>query len=137
MYKFETLEYPKKYPVPGWIKIAVLAILILSYIVTTRVMEKRASQIIITNVQISDFSRAHVEVSYTIENKSRKIHNVWLLFDVFDKNKVVIGNALYQVTVAAGKKQDMIKIIDQLSRALEEGEQPTQASVSIYKKKVF
>ncbi|MFB3844523.1 MAG: hypothetical protein ACE14O_02080 [Candidatus Cloacimonadaceae bacterium] len=137
MYRFERLEFPKKYPIPNWIKLAVLIMILAGIGIHSCSQRKDAADIVISNVQITDYTRVSVEVDYTLQNKSKADRIVWLYLRVYGPEDEILGDALYSVSIKAGAKQDFAKIIDKLSRPLLIGEKPAKATLEIYKRKVL
>jgi len=137
MPKFERLDFPKKYPIPGWIKVAVFAIFFMGVGIHNCSEKQLTEEIKITKVTVTEYSKVHIEVQYSISNYSHIDRDVWLLLTAYNTEGVELGSSLFQVTAKAGKVQPMIKIMDKLPRALNIDEKPGKATVVLYKRKVI
>lgn len=137
MYKFDRMEYPKKYPVPGWLKVFVLAMVMIGILIHNCSQDNLQKEIRIQDMRITDYSRVHVEVAFTLVSQARVDREVWLLIEVLDSNQRILGSSLFQTSVMAGKTKPMLKILDKLDRTLEPGEKPETARIEIYKRKVL
>ncbi len=137
MVKIDRLDFPKKYPIPAGIKLGVFLVLILGVIIHRCVQNQLKSEIKISNIEITEFSRVHVEVQYTVTNNSRSERDVRLLLKVFDDKGEVIGSSLFMVKVQPKSSQRFVKIIDKLERTLELSEKPTRAEIEVYTRKLL
>lgn len=137
MYKFDRLEFPKKYPQPGWIKLVVMAMIVAGIGIHYCSQKQAFQNIDISDVRITGFSRVHVEVEYTISNNSKIDREIWLFLQVYGQKQEILGNSLYSLRIKAGNKQELIKIIDKLTRPLDKNERPSKATLEVYKRKVL
>lgn len=137
MYKFDRMEYPKKYPIPGWIKVFVLAMIMVGILIHNCSQDNLQREIRITNIRITEYSRIHVEVAYTLISQARVDREVWLLLEVTDESNRVLGSTLFQTDIRAGQTKPMLKVLDKLDRPLGPDEKPATARIEIYKRKVL
>jgi hypothetical protein len=137
MNNIDQMEFPRKYPVPQWLQLAVVVMILAGCGIHYCSQLQSSREISISDVRISDYSRVHVEVEYTLTNDAKVDREVWLYLQVFDANSRVLANALFLVRSKGGSRQSMLKIIDKLSRSLDKNEKPTKATLEVYKKKVF
>jgi hypothetical protein len=137
MYKFDRMEFPKKYPIPGWLKLFVLATVLLGILIHNCAQDNLEREIAVKNVRITGYSRVHVEVAYTLVNKARVDREVWLLLEVLDDSTGVLGSTLFMTSIRAGQTKSMLKVLDKLNRGLEPGEKPAAARIKIYKRKIL
>lgn len=101
------------------------------------IQKQLVNDIQISSVTITEFSRVHVEVHYTIQNLSNLDREPELMLNVYDSKGELLTNALFSIKIQAGKKQEMLKIIDKLNRPLNVGETPGNATVEVYQRKVL
>jgi len=137
MLKIDRMQFPNKYPVPNWIKLLVIALVLMGIFIHNCIQDQQERDIRISDVSISDYSAAHVEVSYKLQNLARVDHDVWLLLKVYDDKDEELGSVLFLVSIKAGLTQPRIKVVDKLARPLAENEKPAKASIRIYKRKVL
>lgn len=134
---FERLDFPKKYPIPGWIKIAVVIAVLGGVLIHNCSQNNLDREIEITDIKITEFSRVHVEIEYTITNKSIIDRDVWLLLKVFDNSDDLVGSTLFFIKTEAGKSTRLIKIIDKLEKPLIDDVEPVKAVFEVFKRKVL
>ncbi len=137
MTHFERLEFPKKYSIPGIVQLSVLILIIVGIWIQNCSQKQLTQEIRISNIEITEYSRVHIEVHYTIKNTSSFNREIWLLLKAYDTNGEELGSSLYSVKTVAGKTQPMLKIMDKLTRPLNKGEKPDKATIVLYTRKVI
>lgn len=137
MLKIDRMEFPKKYPIPNWIKLLVVVLVILGIVIHNCSQDSLDKQIEISDITISEYSKVHVEVRYKLRSLSSVDRDIWLLLRVYDEQGEELSSSLFLVKLNAGAELNMIKILDKLSRPLEANEKPAKATLEIYKRKVF
>jgi hypothetical protein len=137
VYKFDRLEFPKKYPVPNWIKLAVLFLIAAGIGIHNCSQNQLSRDVQISDVKITESSRVHVEVEYTLYNSSSLNRDVWLLLKVYSNKREELGSALYSVSVEANRRVAMLKIIDKLARPIQLNDKPFIVTLEVYQRKVF
>jgi hypothetical protein len=137
MLKIDRMEFPRKYNIPNWLKFAVLVMVVMGIMIYNCSQDKLAREIQISDVRITEFSRVHVEVHYSIYNATSSDRDIWLLLKVYDNRNEVLGSTLYMVNLKAGTRKTMLKIIDKLTRPLDKEEKPAGATLEVYKRKIL
>jgi len=137
MLKIDRMEFPKKYPIPNWIKLLVILLVIFGVLIHNCSQDSLDKEIRISEIKITEYSKVHVEVTYSLRNLSTIDREVWLLLKVYDDKDEQLGSSLFLVKIKANTTQKRIKIIDKLSRPLVVNEKPAKASIEIYKRKVL
>lgn len=137
MLKIDRMEFPKKYPIPNWIKLMVIVLVIAGVFIHNCTQDNLLKEIKITDVQITEYSKVHVEVDYTIANSSKFDRDVRLLLRVYDKDNIELGSTLFLVNISKHSKKSMLKIIDKLSKPIDNENRPFKATIEIYRRKVI
>ncbi|MFO7659389.1 MAG: hypothetical protein R6V77_00580 [Candidatus Cloacimonadaceae bacterium] len=137
MLKIDRMQFPNKYPVPNWIKLLAIALVLMGIFIHNCTQDLQDKEISISDVSIAAYSKVHVEVTYTLQNLAKADREVWLLLKVYDDKDEELGSVLYLVTIKAGVTQSRIKLVDKLERPLADNEQPAKATIQIYKRKVL
>ncbi len=137
MAKFDRMEFPKKYPIPNWLKLLVVVLVFCGILIHNCTQEHLSQEIVISDVKIIDYSRAHIEVTYNIYNKSSLDRDVWLLLFVSDSKGEELASTLFLIKIKAGENVTKIKIIDKLNKPLINNIKPEKATIEVYKRKVF
>jgi hypothetical protein len=135
MLKIDRMEFPKKYPIPNWLKLAIIVILFGSIVYYNNAEDRLLKKLVISDVVITGYSRVHAEVQYSIHNETRSDRNVRLLMKLYDVNDSLLTSAMFMVNLKAGEKKEMVKILDKLSHPLGKGEKPGSATLQVYKRK--
>jgi len=133
----DRLEFPKKYPISGTIKMAVILFIIFGVWIHNCSQNQLSKEVTISEIKITEYSTVHVEIEYTISNKSSIDRDVWLLLKVFDSQGLELGSSLFFEKAKANKIQPMLKIMDKLSRPLLKDEKPAKATIEVFKRKVI
>jgi hypothetical protein len=137
MLKIDRMEFPRKYPIPGWVKFVVLALVIAGIWMHNCSQDQLAREIVISDVVISAYTKVHIEVEYSIHNRSRIDRDAWLLLRVSDDRDEELASSMFVVSLKAGEKKDMVKVLDKLSRPLADNEEPKAVKLEIFKRKVL
>lgn len=137
MAKFDRLEFPKKYPIPNWIKLLVVVLIFCGILIHNCSQEHLSSEIEISDIKIVDYSRVHIEIEYKIHNKTNIDRDVWLLLKVTDSNNEELASSLFLIKLKAEEKLSKVKIIDKLSKPLDDKITPQKATIEVYKRKVL
>lgn len=137
MYKFERLEFPAKYPIPKGIMLSVFIFIIIGISIHNCSQKQLAEEIQITEIAITDYSRFHIEVQYTLRNTSGMQRDVWLLLKAYSNKGEELGSSLFLVKAQPDRIQSMIKIMDKLNRPLDKDEIPYSATINVYTRKVI
>ncbi len=137
MYKFDRMEYPRKYPVPGWMKLAVLIMVLTGFLIHRCWQKQTSEQILISNVRVAAYTRVHVEVEYTLHNTSSLDREVWLLLQVYDSRDLLLGSVMFAQNLKAGSGMGYVKLVDKLVRPLNPDEKTIRATLEVYQRKVI
>jgi hypothetical protein len=137
MKNIDRLEFPKKYPISNSIKFGVLLFIVLGVLIHNCTQNQLSHEVTISDIKITDYSTALVEVQYVLTNQTKVDRYVWLLVKVYDDQGKELESALFQVNARAATIQPMLKIMDKLSRPLQKDEKPAKATIELYKRKVI
>ncbi|MEN6445074.1 MAG: hypothetical protein ABFC98_03405 [Candidatus Cloacimonas sp.] len=128
----DRLEYPKRYKLKQIAIILVILGIVIGILVQRYGTQKNASKIQLSDIVISNFGTQFIELEYTLANIGKKDQEIDLMAKVWDANGEEIASALYSVEVKANSKSRRTKMLDDLNRALKEGERPYKAEISLY-----
>ncbi|HHV36938.1 MAG TPA: hypothetical protein GXX77_03790 [Candidatus Cloacimonetes bacterium] len=135
MRKFDRMEWPKKFKLKGSVLLIVVLAMAFGFWLQRREHSNIADQIEITDLNFDEWGTQHIQISYTIENKSKKELSVRLLAKVWDAEDQEIASALFDVEVPPKTRQNRSKLFDRLNRVLKEGEAPHRANIVLYPKR--
>ena len=133
----DRIDFPKRYPVPSWLMLAVVILALMGIMINESSQKRLVKNIIITNTEITEYSRVHIEVQYNIQNLLPKEQTPNLLLKVYDLQGNIIASTLFRVKLPAQRKISLLKIIDKLVRTLDKGEKPGKVTLEVYPRKVI
>jgi len=130
----ERLEFPRKYKLKSTVLLIALACAIFGIWLRNHHQQVLNRDIVISEISFSDFGSQYIELSYHLQNLSRKEQNINLLARVWDKEGNELASALFPITVQPSSQSMRHKMLDRLNRTLKEGERPYRAEISLYQK---
>jgi hypothetical protein len=129
------MEWPRRYNLKGSILLVVVIVIVLSFLLHQRSNQTMTDKVEISEISFDDWGTQFIEIGYTIENKTDKPLELYLLAKVWDKDEIELASALFMVEIPARSRQTRSKLFDSLSRSLAEGEQPYRAGIVPYPKR--
>ncbi|MCB5234603.1 MAG: hypothetical protein LHW60_05085 [Candidatus Cloacimonetes bacterium] len=135
MPRFDRMEWPRKYKLKGSVLLLVLLAIAFGFWLQKREHSNLAKNIEITDLNFDEWGTQHIQISYTIENKSKKELSVRLLAKVWDADDEELSSVLFDIEVPPMSRQNRSKLFDRLNRVLKEGEAPHRANIVLYPKK--
>lgn len=135
MARFDRMEWPRKFKLKGSVLLLVMLAIAFGFLLQRREHSNIAKNIEITDLNFDEWGTQHIQISYTIENKSKKELSVRLLAKVWDADDEELSSVLFDVEVPPMTRQNRSKLFDRLNRVLKEGEAPQRANIVIYPKK--
>jgi hypothetical protein len=129
------MEFPKKYPIPNWLKIVVMLLVLGSLMLYNLNQDKLKQKLVISDVQISAFNKAQITVEYTVSNESRSNREVWLMMKAYDASDSLLTSSLFLVNLKAGEKKELVKVLNDLARPLKPNEKPGAVTLEPYIRK--
>jgi hypothetical protein len=135
MLKIDRMEFPKKYPIPNWLKIVVMLLVLGSLMLYNMNQDKLKQKLVISDVQISAYNKAQIEVEYSVSNETHSQREAWLLLKVYDNSDSLLTSSLFLVNLKAGEKKEMVKVLNDLARTLQPDEKPGAVTLEPYIRK--
>ncbi len=135
MRSFDRMEWPRRFKLKGSLLLLVIAAIFVSFMLHQRHNQNLAKQVEISDISFDNWGSQFIEIGYTIENKTDKELEIYLLAKVWDAEELEIASALFSITIAPGARQTRSKMLDKLNRSLKEGERPHRAGIMPYPKR--
>ncbi len=132
MHKVDRLEFPKRYKLKQVVLVVVIILVIWGIFIQRSGLKKTASEIQISDISISRYGTQFIELEYTLANTGKKDQEIALMAKVWDANGEELASALYSIKIRAKSESRRTKMLDDLNRALKEGERPYKAEISLY-----
>jgi hypothetical protein len=129
------MEWPRRFKLKGSLLLLVIAAIFVSFMLHQRHNQNLAKQVEISDISFDNWGSQFIEIGYTIENKTDKELEIYLLAKVWDAEELEIASALFSITIAPGARQTRSKMLDKLNRSLKEGERPHRAGIMPYPKR--
>ena len=137
MPKIDRMEFPRKHPLANSAKLLVLIAIAFGIWFHGYTQKRHIASLRISDVHFENYSPAHIELGYSIENKSPRAQEVRLLAVVWDEAGKEVASILFLVKLKGGVTQQRSKLIDKLNRSLKDGEVPARAAIRVYERKIF
>ncbi len=131
------MEFPRKFPLANSGKLLVLIAVVLGVLIHQCTQKQLRESIVISDIQIVDYSSGHMELEYQIQNLRDREQEVRLLAKAWDDNDIEIASIMFLVKLPPNATQKRTKIIDKLNRAIKEGEIPKRAAIRVYERKIL
>ncbi len=130
----DRLPFPRKHKLKQSVVLVVILAALFGLWVRSCTRTKLQEKIIIHSVNIEEFGSNYVIISYEIENKDSKDRNVMLLAEISDQDEEEIASKLFEVSVKAKSKTRRSKTLDEVTRAIKDGERPYRATLRLYQR---
>lgn len=135
MRSFDRMEWPRRYKLKGSVLLLVIAAMVISFLWMQRSNQAMANKVQISEISFDNWGTQFIEVGYTIENKTDKVLDLYLLAKVWDEDEIELASALFMVEIPPRTRQTRSKLFDSLNRSLKEGERPYRAGIMPYPKR--
>lgn len=135
MRQFDRMEWPRRYALKSSMLIVVIVVIILSFLWHQRRNQDLSRLVEISEISFDNWGSQFIEVGYTIENKTDKELELYLLAKIWDAEEIEIASTLFSITIPPHARQTRSKLLDKLERSLKEGERPHRAGIMPYPKR--
>ncbi len=135
MRQFDRMEWPRRYALKSSMLMVVIVVIILSFLWHQRRNQDLSRLVEITEISFDNWGSQFIEIGYTIENKTDKELELYLLAKVWDAEEIEIASTLFSITIPPHARQTRSKLLDKLERSLKEGERPHRAGIMPYPKR--
>lgn len=135
MRQFDRMEWPRRYALKSSMLMVVIVVIILSFLWHQRRNQDLSRLVEISEISFDNWGSQFIEVGYTIENKTDKELELYLLAKVWDAEEIEIASTLFSITIPPHARQTRSKLLDKLERSLKEGERPHRAGIMPYPKR--
>jgi hypothetical protein len=129
------MEWPRRYALKSSMLMVVIVVIILSFLWHQRRNQDLSRLVEITEISFDNWGSQFIEIGYTIENKTDKELELYLLAKVWDAEEIEIASTLFSITIPPHARQTRSKLLDKLERSLKEGERPHRAGIMPYPKR--
>jgi len=130
----DRLEFPRKYKLKSTVLLIAIACAIFGLWLRNHHQQSLNRDIVISEISFADYGTQYIELSYRLQNLSRKEQHINLLARVWDKEGNELASALFPIDIQPSSQSMRSKMLDRLNRTLKEGERPYRAEISLYQK---
>ncbi|MCB5259742.1 MAG: hypothetical protein PHY41_06705 [Candidatus Cloacimonetes bacterium] len=135
MRSFDRMEWPRRYKLKGTVLLLVVVAIIISFALHQRSNRALFNKVEISEISFDNWGSQFIELGYTIENKTDKKLEIYLLAKIWDQDEIELASALFMVEIPPHARQTRSKLFDRLNRSLKEGERPLRAGIMPYPKR--
>lgn len=134
MLGIDRLPFPRKHKLKQSVILVVILMAMFGLWLRGCKRAKLQEKIIIHSVNIEDFGSNYVMISYEIENTDSRDRSVMLLARISDEQDGEIASKLFEITLKAKSKGSRSHTLDEVTRAIKEGERPYRATLRLYQR---
>lgn len=128
----DRLPFPRKHKLKQSVILAVILAALFGLWLRSCHRSRMQERIIVHSVNIEEFGSNYVMLSYEVENKDSRSRNVKLLARVSDEKDGEIASKLFEITLKAGSREKRSQTLDEVTRAIKDGERPYRATLRLY-----
>ncbi len=118
MANFERMDIKKRWPVPNWIKLVLLGMMIFGFYLRSCWKEVQTNQVQISNIEAVDFTNASIDVQFTIANPNGVDLKKSILIKVILNSDAELASRLTSIEIPAKSKKNYLKILNRFAKPL-------------------
>ena len=134
MLGIDRLPFPRKHKLKQSVILVVILMALFGIWLRSCNRARMQEKIIIHSVDIEEFGSNYVMISYEIENTDARDRSVMLLARISDEKDDEIASKLFEITVKAKSKGKRSQTLDEVTRAIKDGERPYRATLRLYQR---
>lgn len=134
---FAEHQTPRRYPIPAWVKMALMIAVILGLTLRSCYVKQQGRSFVISGVTIQEKTRVSVDVVFTITNTARVTQKKSVLIQVYDTNGDLVASKLSQIEVPGTSERRFLKVLQKFKRPIKDASEIELATVDIYNSSVF
>ncbi|MGI6197618.1 MAG: hypothetical protein ACOYIS_00635 [Candidatus Cloacimonadaceae bacterium] len=132
MLSIDRLPFPRKHKLKQSVVLVVVLMALFGLWLRSCNRTKMQEKVIVHSVNIDEFGSNYVKISFEIENKDSRDRSVKLLAKISDEQDEEIASKLFEITLKAKSKGIRSQTLDEVTRAIKEGERPHRATLRLY-----
>ena len=134
---FAEHETPRRYPIPAWVKFALMIAVIMGFSMRSCYLKNQSKSFVISNVTIQEKTRVSADVAFTITNLTKVKLKKSVMIQVYDTNGDLLANKLSQVEVPGSSERRFLKVLQKFVQPIKDTSEIELATVDIYNSKLF
>jgi hypothetical protein len=134
---FAEHQTPRRYPIPAWVKMALMIAVIMGITMRSCYVKNQGKSFVISEVTLQEKTRVSADVAFTITNTARVTQKKSVLIQVYDTNGDLLASKLSQVEVPGNSEKRFLKVLQKFKRPVRDAGEIELATVDIYTSSVF
>lgn len=129
---FERMELKKRRPVPNWIKLVLLVMVLFGIYIRSCWKEKQVDQIQISNIEIGDFTNSTIDIHFSALNSYNVDLTKPIIIKVFLDQEVELASRLTSIDIPANSNKNYLKVLNRFIKPLNNLDEIKEVTVEVY-----
>ena len=132
MSAFERIDINKRRSIPNWIKLVLLVTVIFGITLRNCWKKSQTSDISITDIEISDYTIASIDVNFVITNPNDVKLTKKIIIKAYLASGEELASRLTSIEVSPKSKKRYLKILTKLQKPLNDINEISRVTVEVY-----
>jgi hypothetical protein len=132
MSAFERIDINKRRTIPNWIKLVLLVTVIFGITLRNCWKKSQTSDISITDIEISDYTIASIDVNFVITNPNDVELTKKIIIKAYLASGEELASRLTSIKVSPKSKKRYLKILTKLQKPLNDINEISLVTVEVY-----
>ena len=132
MSAFERIDINKRRSIPNWIKLVLLVTVIFGITLRNCWKKSQTSDISITDIEISDYTIASIDVNFVITNPNDVELTKKIIIKAYLASGEELASRLTSIEVSPKSKKRYLKILTKLQKPLNDINEISRVTVEVY-----
>ncbi len=132
MSAFERIDINKRRSIPNWIKLVLLVTVIFGITLRNCWKKSQTSDISITDIEISDYTIASIDVNFVITNSNDVELTKKIIIKAYLASGEELASRLTSIKVSPKSKKRYLKILTKLQKPLNDINEISLVTVEVY-----
>ena len=132
MSAFERIDINKRRSIPNWIKLVLLVTVIFGITLRNCWKKSQTSDISITDIEISDYTIASIDVNFVITNPNDVELTKKIIIKAYLASGEELASRLTSIKVSPKSKKRYLKILTKLQKPLNDINEISLVTVEVY-----
>ncbi len=132
MSAFERIDINKRRSIPNWIKLVLLVTVIFGITLRNCWKKSQTSDISITDIEISDYTIASIDVNFVITNPNDVELTKKIIIKAYSASGAELASRLTSIEVSPKSKKRYLKILTKLQKPLNDINEISRVTVEVY-----
>jgi hypothetical protein len=132
MKSVERIDINKKRPIPNWIKLVLLVVIVFGIGLRNCWKKNNPSSVLISDIQVAEFTISTIDVKFTVENPHNVALKKSILIKVMHRSGTELASKLAAIEFPPQSKKRYLKVLTKLVKPVNELSDIAEVSVEVY-----